>query len=76
MALVRASVRHCRLRLTFPRHVLKRLHEFLENFSLFFLVGGGAVKRHEEVTVESGGNFEDYIRLYILDLYHVICLVR
>ena len=75
MALVRASVRHCRLRLTFPRHVLTDF-TLEKKFPLFFLVGGGPVKRHEEVTVESGGNFEDYIRLYILDLYHVICLVR
>jgi len=63
MVMVCGSVRHCRLRFTFPRHVLKRLHEFLENFfPLFFLVGGGPVKRHEEVTVESGEKFEDYIR--------------
>jgi hypothetical protein len=62
MALGSASVRHCRLRLTFPEHVQKRLEEF-PFLHLFY--GGPSSRRHQEVTVESGGNFEDYKLAYI-----------
>ncbi len=43
-------------------------------FYPFFWVGGGS--QDEEVKVESGGNFWVGTSKIILDLYHVICLVR
>jgi hypothetical protein len=70
MALGSASVRHCRLRLTFPEHVRKRLDEFPKN-------SDPQVRRHQEVTVESGGHFEDYKLAYIRFLScHLFCPVN
>jgi hypothetical protein len=56
-------VLHCRLHLTFPEHGQIRLDGF--PFLHFFIWGGPSSRRHEEVTVESGGNFEDYKLPYI-----------
>ena len=67
MALGSASVRHCRLRLTFPEHVTKtgRISKKSSIFTLFLWGGTPSSRRHWEVTVESGGNFEDYKLAYI-----------
>ncbi len=46
----------------FSRTCKKRLNEFP---FLHFLRGGPSSRRHSEVTVESGGNFEDYKLAYI-----------
>jgi len=77
MALVHASVRHCRLRLAFPRHVLKRLDEFLNTF--FYPFRGTSVKalgsdggvgwELRRVGTSTGGNFEDYIRFVSCHLF-------
>ena len=75
MVLVLASVRHCRLRRLLFLHIFsalpwKHLTNFLEKsfFSHFFLLGNPQ-SRHWEVTVESGGNFEDYIRFWFCHLF-------
>ncbi len=66
MALGSASVRHCRLRLSFPEHMREDLTNFFfGNSSILHFLGGAQSRRHSEVTVESGGNFEDYKLVYI-----------
>jgi hypothetical protein len=65
------SVHHCRLRLTFPRHVLKRLTNFLriQLFFDLFYGWGPSVK-----TLGSHGGVG--CSKIILDFCPVICLVR
>jgi hypothetical protein len=68
----KAAVTHCRLHLTFPRHVLKRLTNFLTIQFLFTLFYG--------VTLSQGTRKSRWSRVgtskIILDFYPVICLVR
>ncbi len=66
MALGSASVRHCRLRLTFPEHVRQDWKERKKNLHFYTFLGGPLESpMHWEVTVESGGNFEDHKLAYI-----------
>ena len=58
-------MRHCRLRLTFPEHVEKTFPNFRKFVHFSTFKGGPSSRRHSEVTVESGGNFEDYKLAYI-----------
>ena len=72
MALGSASVRHYRLRLTFPEHVQKRLDEFPKIGHFYtFLWGGPQVEGTRKSRWSRVGTSK--IRL---DFYSVICLVR
>jgi hypothetical protein len=70
MTMVHVSVCHCRLHL----HVFAacpenawRISSFFVCFFLTFFFG--TLFRHQEVTGESGGNFEDYIRFLSCHLF-------
>ena len=74
MSLVRVSVTHCRLRLhvfaeTCPENTwrISGKQVFLPFF--FGVVWEGLQLKHNEVTVESGGNFEDCIRFLSCHLF-------
>jgi hypothetical protein len=74
MVLVRASVRHCRLRRLLFLHISRHSPENTERISgkaIFFLpfFREPSVKVLRKSRAESGGNFEDYIRFLFCHLF-------
>jgi hypothetical protein len=71
MVLVRASVRHCRLRRLLFLHIFSALpYEFPRKAICFpHFLREPSSEGTSEVTVESGGNFEDYIRFLFCHMF-------